>query len=204
MAEHAAAIECILRLSSAKKKNEKTLKKNKHRCESSKWCSFIASALARNVQENNLPGINERFLHTPELEKAEEERKKKSKITHDSTCPAHPKALRRGSALLLAECRRPGSLCFCVSVFSRSLLHSPRLDPRVQPTTSRLQDPVRSADGGLCGAPPLPSSTLSPPPPPPPPCRRRREDSVFRVGTSWEKEEITGGCWAAVQPDGLN
>lgn len=130
------------------------MKKNKHRCESSKWCSFIASALARNVQENNLPGINKLFLHTPELEKAEEEREKKSKITYDSICPAHPKALRRGSALLLAACRRPGSLCFCVSVFSRSLLHSPRLDPRVQPTTSRLQDPVRSADGGLCGAPP--------------------------------------------------
>lgn len=37
---------------------------------------------------------------------------KKSKITHDSICPAHPTALRRGSALLLAACRRPGSLCF--------------------------------------------------------------------------------------------
>lgn len=179
---------------------------------------YRPSALARNAQQNNLPGINERFSHTPASEKAEEEqeeeeeeedrKKKRSKITHDSICPAHPKAPRRGSALLLAACRRPGSLCFCASVFSRSLLHSPRIDPRVQPATSRLQDPVRSADGGLCGAPPTPlhppSNTLSSPPPPPPPCRRRREDSVFRVGTSWEKEEITGGCWAAVQPDGLN
>lgn len=67
-----------------------------------------------------------------------------------------------------------------------AVLVRPRADLTLHPAACRIQSRAQMVASAEPPAPPTAA--------PPPPGLLRREDLVFWVGTSWEKEEITGGC----------
>lgn len=212
------AIECILRLSFAHKKIERNTQKNKQ-----PWVGFFKVVLVyrppRSTPETCRGIICQALtsdcrtrpsLKRQERRKKRRGKKKRKRITHDSIGPAHLHSPRFCPPI---GCVPPPwqSPFLCFSVFPARSCAALALIPGCLPPPpgSRIQSGAQMVASAEATLPPTtspspPSDSLASPPPPPPTCRRRREDSVFRVGTSWEKEEITGGCWAATRPDGLN